>query len=107
MKYESSELLSLYKELLKGGKYTVITIDPQYGDLKRGFTFEAVEEPYHWAKVTTWFKQDERNETKQTHIVHAKILFDYLRLAITSACCVEIYETGEELTYVYGKQEKY
>jgi hypothetical protein len=107
MKYESSELLSLYKELLKGGKYTVITTDPQYGDLQRGFTFEPVSKPYHWAKVTAWFKQDTRNESKQSTIVPAKVLFDYLRLAITSACYVEIYETGEELTYVYGKQEKY
>lgn len=107
MQYEPSELLSLYRKLLKGGKYTVITYDPQYGDLQRGFIFEPVGEPYHWAKVTSWFKQDDRNENKQVTIVPAKVLIDYLRLAVVSARYIEIYETGEELTYTYGKPEKY
>ena len=108
MKYETNELMWLYKELLKtGSKFTVIAYDPQFGDLQRGFTFEPVEEPYHWAKITTWFKQDSRNETKQVNVVPAKVLLDYLKLAINSAVCVEIYETGEELTYIYGRQEKY
>ena len=108
MKYEATELLWLYKELLKNGnKFTVITYDPQFGDLKRGFTFEAIEEPYHWVQVTSWFKQDSKTESKQISVVPAKVLFDYLRLAVTSAVCVEIYEQGEELTYVYGEPEKH
>lgn len=108
MKYEATELLWLYKELLKNGsKFTVVTIDPQYGDLKRGFTFEAISEPYHWVQVTAWFKQDAKSENNQINVVPAKVMFDYLRLAISSAVCVEVYEVGEELTYVYGEQEKH
>ena len=108
MKYETSELKWLFKELLKtSSKFTVITYDPQFGDLQRGFTFEATSEPYHWVKITTWFKQDSKSETKQINVVPAKVLFDYLRLAVSSACCVEVYEEGQELTYVYGEQQKY
>lgn len=108
MNLEASALLHLYKELLKGSnKFTIITYDPQYGDLQRGFTFESVEELYHWVRITTWFKQDTKTETKQVNVVPAKVMFDYLRLAISSACYIEIYEQGEELTYVYGEQEKH
>lgn len=108
MRYESSELLSIYRELLKSkSKYTVITYDPQFGDLERGFQFERIVEPYHWARVTSWFKQDNRNETKQVNVVPAKVLLDYLKLAISSACYVEIYEEGEELSYIYGEQIKH
>ena len=107
MQYEANEIMWLYKELLKNGsKFTIITCDPQFGDLERGFTFEPVEEPYHWARITSWFKQDSKSETKQVNVVPAKVLLDYLKLAISSACCVEIYEQGEELTYIYGRQEK-
>jgi hypothetical protein len=107
MKYEATELLYLFKNLLKGSaKFTVITYDPQFGDLNRGFEFEPVVEPYHWARVTAWFKNG-NTETKQISIVPAKVLFDYLRLAISSAEYVEVYEEGEELTYVYGEQHKY
>ena len=108
MNFEANTLLHFYKELLKGSnKFTVITYDPQYGDLQRGFVFEAMEEPYHWARITSWFKQDSKSETKQVNVVPAKVMFDYLRLAVSSACCVEVYEEGTELTYVYGEQEKY
>ena len=108
MKYEASELLSIYRELLKSNtKYTIITYDPQFGDLQRGFQFERVVEPYNWARVTAWFKQDSKAESKQVNVVPAKVLFDYLRLAVVSACCIEIYKEGEELTYVYGEQEKH
>ena len=108
MQYETNELMWLYKGLLaNNSKFTVITYDPQFGDLERGFTFERVVEPYHWAKVTAWFKQDSKAESKQVNIVPAKVLLDYLKLAISSACCVEVYEEGEELTYIYGRQEKH
>lgn len=108
MQYEASELSSLYKELLKNdSKFIVRTYDPQCGDLQRGFIFEAIKEPYHWVKITAWFKQDSKTENKQINIVPAKVLFDYLKLAVTSACCVEVYAVGEELTYIYGRQEKH
>ena len=108
MNFEANTLLHLYKELLKSSsKFTVATYDPQYGDLQRGFIFEPVEELYHWVKITNWFKQDSKTEIKQVNIVPAKVMFDYLRLAVSSACYVEIYEEGTELTYVYGEQEKH
>lgn len=108
MNIDRVELKKLFQALLQGkGHFTVITYDPQFGDLERGFTFEAVPTSNHKAKVTAWFKQDIDFETKQVNTVPAMVLFTYLQLAITSACYVEVYEEGEELSYVYGEQEKH
>lgn len=105
MNFDKNELKKLFQNLLQASHFTVITYDTQFGDLQRGFTFEAVPFSNHQAKVTAWFKQDVNSETKQISVVPAMVLLNYLKLAITSASCVEIYKEGEELTYVYGEHE--
>lgn len=108
MDFNKSELKNLFQTLLQGkDHFTVITHDIQFGDLERGFIFEAVPTSNHKAKVTAWFKQDIDSETKQVNTVPAMVLFTYLQLAITSACYVEVYEEGEEVSYVYGEQIKH
>jgi hypothetical protein len=108
MNFDKNELKKLFQNLLQGrGHFTIITYDPQFGDLERGFTFEAVPTSNHKARVTAWFKQDVNSETKQISTVPGIVLFNYMQLAIASACCIEIYEEGEELSYVYGEQIKH